>query len=115
MATGMWTAERTGANCSSIAVSEELLDAVSALTVTANLKTEPALDIASSPIVVRLDDSGASGLLGWPPAVRPLPFAASSPFHSKNHDVMNVRGKDTLKTIEVLVAFRDGEDRCRHG
>jgi len=34
-----------------------------ALTLTANLKTEQALDATSNPIVVRLDDSGASGLV----------------------------------------------------
>ena len=34
-----------------------------ALTVTAILKTEEALDATSNPIVVRLDDSGASGLV----------------------------------------------------
>jgi hypothetical protein len=32
------------------------------LTVTAKLKTEQALNITSSPVVVRLDDSGASGV-----------------------------------------------------
>ena len=32
-----------------------------ALTLTANLKTEQALDVTSNPVVVRLDDSGASG------------------------------------------------------
>ena len=30
---------------------------------------------------------------------------------SKDHDVTNVRGKDALKTIEVLVAFREHERR----
>lgn len=34
-----------------------------ALTLTASLKTEQALDATSNPIVVRLDDSGASGLV----------------------------------------------------
>ena len=34
-----------------------------ALTVTANLKPEQALDVTSNPIVVRFDDSGASGLI----------------------------------------------------
>ena len=34
-----------------------------ALTLTASLKTEQALDATSDPIVVRLDDSGASGLV----------------------------------------------------
>ena len=34
-----------------------------ALTLTADLKTEQALDVTSNPVVVRLDDSGASGLI----------------------------------------------------
>ena len=34
-----------------------------ALTLAANLKPEQALDVTSNPVVVRLDDSGASGLL----------------------------------------------------
>ena len=34
-----------------------------ALTLTANLKTEQALDVTSNPVVVRLDDSGASGFI----------------------------------------------------
>src|SRR2546423_11447352 len=34
-----------------------------ALTLSANLKTEQALDITSNPVVVRLDDSGASGFI----------------------------------------------------
>jgi hypothetical protein len=34
-----------------------------ASTLTANLKTEQALDVTSNPVVVRLDDSGASGLI----------------------------------------------------
>src|SRR5712691_7514918 len=32
-----------------------------AFTLTANLKTEQALDVTSNPVIVRLDDSGASG------------------------------------------------------
>ena len=34
-----------------------------ALTLTANLKTEQALDVTSNPVVVRLDDSGASAFV----------------------------------------------------
>ena len=34
-----------------------------ALTLTANLKTEQALDVTSNPVIVRLDDSGASGFV----------------------------------------------------
>lgn len=34
-----------------------------ALTLTASLKTEHALDATSNPVVVRLDDSGASGFV----------------------------------------------------
>ena len=34
-----------------------------ALTLSANLKTEQALDVTSNPAVVRLDDSGASGFI----------------------------------------------------
>ena len=34
-----------------------------ALTLTANLKTEQALDVTSNPVVVRLDDSGPSGFI----------------------------------------------------
>ena len=34
-----------------------------ALTLTANLKTEQALDVTSNPVVVRLDDSIASGFI----------------------------------------------------
>ena len=34
-----------------------------ALTLSANLKTEQALDVTSNPVVVRLDDSGASGFI----------------------------------------------------
>ena len=34
-----------------------------ALTITANLKTEEALDLTSNPVIVRLDDSGASGFV----------------------------------------------------
>ena len=34
-----------------------------ALTLAADLKTEQALDVTSNAVVVRLDDSGASGLI----------------------------------------------------
>jgi len=34
-----------------------------ALTLSANLKTEQALDVTSNPVVVRLDDSSASGFI----------------------------------------------------
>ena len=34
-----------------------------ALTLAANLKTEQALDVTSNPVVVRLDDSSASGFI----------------------------------------------------
>jgi len=34
-----------------------------ALTLTANLTTEKALDVTSNPVVVRLDDSGGSGFI----------------------------------------------------
>ena len=34
-----------------------------ALTLTANLKTEQALNVTSNPVVVRLDDSSASGFV----------------------------------------------------
>jgi hypothetical protein len=34
-----------------------------ALTLSANLKTEQAFDVTSNPVVVRLDDSGASGFI----------------------------------------------------
>ena len=34
-----------------------------AVTLAANLKTEEALDVTSNPVVVRLDDSGASGFV----------------------------------------------------
>jgi hypothetical protein len=34
-----------------------------ALTLSANLKTQQALDVTSNPVVVRLDDSSASGFI----------------------------------------------------